>query len=119
MNVESFTKHERLLFLPGNSDLIHKTKFINTCDGMINARGMGESFDLACEEFSVKGKQVITYSMSPQRSHIEILGDKALLYKGKKELAGIFLNFDRQVQHQKNWGTHSENFSQKNYHAII
>lgn len=110
MNLEPFAKHERLLFLPGNSDLIYKVKFINTCDGMLHARGIGESFGLACGEFSIKGKPVITYALSPQRSHIEILGDKAILYKGKKDLAEIFQNFDRHIQHQKNWDAYSQDF---------
>lgn len=114
MNIEPFAKHQRLIFLPGNSDLIYKSRFINTCDGMIHARGIGESFGLACGEFSIKGKPVITYSMSPQRSHIEILGNKALLYRGKRELADIFMNFDQQVQHHRNWDAYSEKFSPKN-----
>ena len=113
MNMDPFAQHERLLFLPGNSDLDFKVKFINTCDGMLHARGIGESFGLACGEFSIKGKPVITYALSPQRSHIEILGDKAILYKGKKDLANIFQNFDRKTQHQKNWDAYSKNFSAK------
>lgn len=113
MNMDPFAQHERLIFLPGNSDLDYKVKFINTCDGMLHARGIGESFGLACGEFSIKGKPVITYALSPQRSHIEILGDKAILYKGKKDLADIFQNFDRKTQHQKNWDAYSKNFSAK------
>ena len=113
MNTGPFAQHERLLFLPGNSDLHYKVKFINTCDGMLHARGIGESFGLACGEFSIKGKPVITYAMSPQRSHIEILGDKAMLYKGKKDLAEILNNLNRQTQHQKKWDAYSENFSAK------
>jgi len=113
MNMDPFAQHERLIFLPGNSDLNHKVQFINTCDGMLHARGIGESFGLACGEFSIKGKPVITYALSPQRSHIEILGDKAILYKGKKDLAEIFSNFNRQIQHEKNWDAYSENFSPK------
>ena len=111
MNMDPFAQHERLRFLAGNSDLIYKVKFINTCDGMLHARGIGESFGLACGEFSIKGKPVITYALSPQRSHIEILGDKAILCKGKKDLAEIFQNFNRQIQHQKNWDAYSKNFS--------
>lgn len=111
MNIEPFATHERLIFLPGNSDLSFKVNFINTCDGMLHARGIGESFGLACGEFSIKGKPVITYAMSPQRSHIEILGDKAILYKGKRELSEILLNFNRDVQHQKNWDAYSKDFS--------
>ncbi len=111
MNITPFAKHERLLFLPGNADLIYKVKFINSCDGMIHARGIGESFGLACGEFSIQGKPVITYSMSPQRSHIEILGDKAILYKGKKDLADTFMSVNRQTQAQQNWDAYSQSFS--------
>ena len=113
MNMEPFAKHSKLIFLPGNSDLIYKVKFINTCDGMLHARGIGESFGLACGEFSIKGKPVITYALSPQRSHIEILGDKAILYKGKKDLTEIFQTFSRQVQYDKNWDAYSQDFSPK------
>ena len=111
MNIAPFAEHERLLFLPGNSDLDFKVKFINTCDGMIHARGIGESFGLSCGEFSIKGKPVITYAMSPQRSHIEILGNKAILYKGKRDLERIFLEFDQRVQYQQNWDAYSTDFS--------
>lgn len=113
MNMPPFAQHERLLFLPGNSSLDFKVRFINTCDGMLHARGIGESFGLACGEFSIKGKPVITYALSPQRSHIEILGDKAILYKGKKDLAKIFQDFHRGIQKEKNWDAYSENFNAK------
>lgn len=111
MNITPFATHERLIFLPGNSDMQFKMQFINTCDGMIHARGIGESFGIACGEFSIKGKPVITYAFSPQRSHIEILGDKAILYRGRKDLEQILLSFTRQIQHQKNWDAYSECFS--------
>jgi hypothetical protein len=80
---------------------------------MLHARGIGESFGLACGEFSIKGKPVITYALSPQRSHIEILGDKGILYQGKKDLANIFQNFNREVQYEKNWDAYSQDFSSK------
>ena len=111
MNFAPFAQHERLLFLPGSSDMNYKMRFINTADGMIHARGIGESFGLACGEFSIKNKPVMTYAMSPQRSHIEILGDKALLYKGRNDLEKLLLQFDRQWQHEKNWDAYSKDFS--------
>jgi len=85
-------------------------RFINTADGMIHARGIGESFGLACGEFSIKNKPVMTYALSPQRSHIEILGKKALLYKGKKDLEQMLLSFHSQVQHERNWDAYSQDF---------
>ena len=111
MNITPFASHERLIFLPGNSDMHYKMQFINTCDGMLHARGIGESFGIACGEFSIKGKPVITYAFSPQRSHIEILGDKAILYRGRKDLEQILLSFTRDIQNEKNWDAYSQYFS--------
>lgn len=111
MNFAPFARHERLLFLPGNSDINYKMQFINTADGMIHGRGIGESFGLACGEFSIKNKPVMTYAMSPQRSHIEILGDKALLYKGRNDLEELLLGFNRKWQYEKNWDAYSLDFS--------
>jgi len=53
---------------------------------------------------------VMTYALSPQRSHIEILGKKALLYKGKKDLEQMLLSFHSQVQHERNWDAYSQDF---------
>jgi hypothetical protein len=110
MNIAPFAQHERLLFLPGSADINFKMRFINTADGMIHARGIGESFGLACGEFSIKNKPVITYGLSPQRSHIEILGNKAIIYKGRKDLEATLLGFDQKMQSQKNWDAYSLNF---------
>ena len=111
MNIELFAKHERLIFLPGTSEINYKMLFINTADGMIHARGIGETFGLACGEFSIKNKPVITYALSPQRSHIEILDNKAILYKGTKDLEAILLTFDRFKQHSQSWDAYSKQFS--------
>ena len=110
MNITPFAKHERLLFLPGSADLEQKEKFINTCDGMIHARGIGESFGLACGEFSIRNKPVITYAMSPQRSHIEILGDKCIPYYGAADIRHILLNFNQSIQHERIWDAYSDQF---------
>ena len=111
MNIAPFAQQERLLFLPGSTDINFKVRFINTADGMIHARGIGESFGLACGEFSIKNKPVITYAMSPQRSHIEILDTKAIMYKGKKDLEQILLAFTPKVQNSQSWDAYSKDFS--------
>lgn len=111
MNISPFSQHERVIFLPGNSDMTYKINFINTCDAMIHARGIGESFGLACGEFSIRNKPVITYALSPQRNHIDILGTKALKYKGPREVEKIFLDFDRGWSATQIWDCYSEKFS--------
>jgi hypothetical protein len=111
MNIDRFIDHPQVIFLPGNPDPLFKSSFINTCDAMIHARGIGESFGLACGEFSIHNKPVITYALSPQRNHIEVLGPKAILYKGPNELNKILLNFDRAWHQQQEWDCYSRDFS--------
>jgi hypothetical protein len=111
MNIDRFIDHPQVIFLPGNPDPIFKSSFINTCDAMIHARGIGESFGLACGEFSIHNKPVITYALSPQRNHIDVLGSKAILYKGPHELKQIFLGFDRAWHQSQEWDCYSKEFS--------
>ena len=111
MNIDRFIDHPQVIFLPGNSDPLFKSSFINTCDAMIHARGIGESFGLACGEFSIHNKPVITYALSPQRNHIDVLGSKAILYKGPKDLAEILLNFDKSASQKQDWDCYSQDFS--------
>ena len=113
MNFAPFVQHKRLIFFPGNSDINYKMQFINTADGLIHARGIGESFGLAFSEFLIKNKQVITYAMPPQQNHIKILGDKALLYKGKVDLESLLLRFNRGVQNEKTGMLTVKNFHLK------
>jgi hypothetical protein len=80
MNTKPFANHPRILYLPRTTDLYTKRKFINTCDVMLHARSRGETFGLSCGEFAVCDKPVMTFRDSPEKSHIEILGNKALMY---------------------------------------
>lgn len=83
------TKKSRLkniIFLPGTTDEDFKIKFINTCDAMIHGRSQGESFGLACAEFSVLNKPVFTYVKSSEKAHIKMLGKKAILYSSFNNL---------------------------------
>ena len=49
---------------------------------MIHARGIGGAFGLASGKPSMKNKPVLTYARPPQHSHIEIMGDKGIFYRG-------------------------------------
>ena len=101
----SFT-HKRVLHLPSTSDMTFKTKFINSCDAMIHARYIGESFGLSCAEFSIRNKPVITWSKSPERNHIEVLGEKALLYSDAKGMKKQLTNFIKEPE--QDWNCYRE-----------
>lgn len=89
-------RHVNLRFLPGTSDVVYKTRFINTCDAMLHARLRGETFGMAIGEFSIKNKPVITFGGKGQsefeRMHLDILGEKALVYDTQKELIDLLSN---------------------------
>ncbi len=130
MNFNSFAKEEiqNIIFLPGNSDLEYKEKFINTCDAMIHARIGGETFGLAVGEFSIKNKPVITYKLpinifmheiarwllkrTPiyEAAHLMNLGNKALCYKNKKQLFKQFNKIPK-IKNKKNWDCFSKKFN--------
>jgi hypothetical protein len=65
---------------------------------MIHARERGETFGLAIAEFSTKNKPIITYKNSPERNHIEMLGDKGTYYSNYDELYRFLLNIKRGVE---------------------
>lgn len=107
MNIRPFAQQERVVFLPASTDPVRKRQFIQTCDAMLHARGVGESFGLACGEFSVSNKLVITYGLSPQRAHLHMLAGKALVYRGPAELRSCVLEFDRRWASQQDWDMYS------------
>jgi hypothetical protein len=106
MNTNKFYQHPNIIYLDMNLDLIHKVKFINTCDAMIHARSSGETFGLAIAEFSIKNKPIITCPCG-DLEHIKILGDKALLYTSKESLIHIFKNIKTILSQKKDWNAYT------------
>jgi FkbM family methyltransferase len=116
MNFDRNTKpHPRIIYLPPTIDRHYKVKFINTCDAMIHAQILGETFGLAIGEFSICNKPVITYldnsPMDPtypyaNKEHLRILGNKALLYTDGQSLYNILINFRKEPN--KDWNRYQD-----------
>ena len=107
MNTREFYKHPRIIYVNCNLDLIYKRKFINTCDAMIHARNMGETFGLAIAEFSYCNKPVITCQCG-DLEHIKILGDKAIIYKTYEDLINIFTNINELILSKLDWNAYKD-----------
>lgn len=107
-NTEKFVDHERVIYLPRSSCEVTKVKFINTCDAMIHARMGGESFGVSCAEFSLRNKPIITFTGSPEVSHIELLGEKGIYYSNPSELIHIFLNLDKEEINSLDWNQYKQ-----------
>jgi glycosyltransferase involved in cell wall biosynthesis len=97
MNINTFYNHSNIIHLPGTWVLEEKSAFINACDAMLHARLYGETFGLACGEFALENKPIITYGGSSERNHIEVLNEKGIYYNNLEELYDILNNFDNYV----------------------
>lgn len=117
LNTKQFTDHPRSKFIPFQPELSYKSKFINTCDAMVHGRSDGETFGLAVAEFSSFNKPVITYDAPYawyMRAHIDMLGDRAILYKNTEELLTYLLQIDKSYISDVEWDKYSVPFSPKN-----
>ena len=101
-----FLNHPRVIFVEPFANLKTKRKFINTADAMIHARGIGESFGMACAEYSFCNKPVITFEGSPERNHIATLKDKGVYYSNGMQLVNIFKDFRKEPQ--KDWNAYKD-----------
>jgi hypothetical protein len=105
MNTDKFYEHPRIIYLERNIDIEYKVKFINTCDAMIHARKMGETFGLSIAEFSIKNKPIITCPCG-ELEHIKILGEKGIYYNTKEELLEIFNYIQYIINSRNDWNAY-------------
>lgn len=107
LNTLRFHIHPRIKYLDLNTDLQYKIRFINTCDAMIHARDMGESFGLAVGEFSLMNKPIFT-SNKGEKEHICILGERAIVYNDYDDLMEKFSNVREIVESRKDWNAYQD-----------
>ena len=105
---QPFIEHEKVIYLPGSSDMNTKVKFINTCDVMLHARQVGESFGLSCAEFSIRNKPIITYLNSPERNHIDTLGEKGIYFETESDILHILRNLDKKEINSLEWNCYQD-----------
>jgi len=105
MNTRMFPGADKLpniRFLPATADSQYKRKFLNSCDAMLHGRKRGETFGLSCLEFALLGKPVLTYAGSPEKAHLDILGEAAVRYQNLQELKEL-LDHRQSLSRAKTW----------------
>jgi glycosyltransferase involved in cell wall biosynthesis len=91
--------HPRIIFFNRFIDKRIKRKFINTCDAMIHASLLGESFGLSVLEFAFCNKPVITWNDGQwHKQHLKNLEEKATIYFDEDSLYNILKNFKKNVE---------------------
>jgi glycosyltransferase involved in cell wall biosynthesis len=122
LSTERFIEHERVIFLPYLKTEQEKFNYIHSCDVMLHARADGETFGVAVGEFSSCNKPIITWSglynnqkmMGYDTAHLELLGNKAIIYNEYQDLLDILYSIKREDIHHQCWDCYSEKFSEKN-----
>jgi hypothetical protein len=105
MNITPFySSNNRLIFLPGSHENEIKRRFINTCNAMLYGRSHGETFGLACGEFSICNKPIIANTDAKSRFHIELLGEDLIGHTSYDECYSILTNWDKNAITFKNIG---------------
>ena len=99
MNIRKFFNHKKVIFIKGTFNQTQKVKFINTCDVMLHARSLGESFGLSCAEFAIKNKPILTYGYCRQRAHFEICKNNIIPYYSYKDLNTKIINFNKNIKY--------------------
>ncbi|HET8729627.1 MAG TPA: hypothetical protein VFM34_00745, partial [Moraxellaceae bacterium] len=69
------------------------------------------TFGLAIAEFSLRNKPVLTYALSGERNHIDVLGARGRYYAGPRGLRDLLLGFDRAWSAHQDWDCYSRDFS--------
>jgi hypothetical protein len=84
---------------------------------MLRRRSDGETFGLAVGEFRPVISQYLRLTLRMNgimRAHIEMLGDRALLYKNGYELLSYLLEIDKNYIDNVDWDRYSIKFSPQN-----
>jgi len=111
MNFTPFIQHPRVHFLPKTIDISAKERFVAAADAMLHARRQGESFGLACAEFSAQGKAIFSYRYTPDRHPQFLLGDAIHLYSSASDLVHQLRAFRRELPPPDGVRAYAERYS--------
>jgi len=100
MNIDRFCQPtSNIIHVDGTTDMDIKAAFVNTCDVCLHGRTIAE--------FSLNNKPVLTFSGHDHRAHIDMLGDKALIYSDKSNLIDIITHMDKDELAKRDWNAYS------------
>ena len=68
LNINKFCNHPKIKFLKGTINDSFKLNLLS-CDAMIYGRSLGETFGLACAEFVINNKRILSYKYNRHQNH--------------------------------------------------
>ena len=123
LNINKFYKHPRVKFFKGTTNEPFKKKFLNSCDVMLYGRSLGESFGLACGEFGIINKKIISYRFNRHKSHKFNLNKKQFLeYGSYDELLNLLFKISKSKQgkfYDNKYKSYNTRFAMKKFNEIF
>lgn len=95
MNTPKFINHPQVIFIDGTHEDKRITQFLSTCDAMIHSRWEGETFGLACAEFLINKKPIITWAESRERNHIFMADKSVITYNLGTDLYSLLMGISK------------------------
>ncbi len=95
VNTDRFCTHPRILFLDELVTEAEKGEFVSGCDAMVHGRVEGETFGLACAEFGISERMVLTTPAlsTDDNQHIFLGGDRVKVYRDKVEFLRLIRGY--------------------------
>ena len=119
LNMNKFIENKFAIFLEGTYDMKYKRKFINTCDAMYygrDGRDGGETFGLACGEFSLCKKVIVGRSGEQCNNHELLLKNNMIKHSNYEECFNIvvdpdFKNKYKYVENDNGYNKYTMNYA--------
>lgn len=109
INTPRFCNHPNIHHLDKIVDPDEKNRFIMSCNAMIHAQSMGETFGIAIGEFSVNNRPIVAYNGHVWNDNYKtILKDNALWYNTENECYNILMNFQPYEHEDKDWNCYKQ-----------
>ena len=86
LNTPHFVDHPQIKFLNGTHDNYEREIYLSACDAMLHSRWEGETFGLACAEFLIRRKPIITWSESRERNHFLMAENSVITFNNYADL---------------------------------
>jgi len=92
LNTPRFSDHPKIHFFDGTHDFLFVSQLLAASDAMLHARWEGETFGLACSEFLIRSKPIITWASSRERNHILMADKSIIMYNQLSDLIQLLCN---------------------------
>ena len=102
LNTPKFIDHPQVKFIEGTHDNYKREIYLSACDAMLHARWEGETFGLACAEFLIRQKPVISWAESRERNHFLMSENSIITYNLPFDLHALLQSISTEfIEHKR------------------